>query len=156
MDKDLLIQLVASGQSQYQIAKRLGKAQTTVRYWLRKYQLRTQRVHRCARCGETDPANFPPGRYTDCRRCRKRFPSYCQTARFRSYKRKAVPYKGGCCEVCGYNRCMAALVFHHKDPSQKDPKWYLMRNWTFERIKNELDKCMLVCRNCHAEIHYGA
>jgi hypothetical protein len=31
-----------------------------------------------------------------------------------------------------------------------------MRNWTFERIKGELEKCLLVCRNCHAEIHYGA
>jgi hypothetical protein len=50
---------------------------------------------------------------------------------------------------------MAALDFHHKDPAKKDPNWRLMRNWTFERIKDELEKCLLVCRNCHAEIHYG-
>jgi hypothetical protein len=50
---------------------------------------------------------------------------------------------------------MAALDFHHKNPNEKDPNWRLMRNWTFERIKDELEKCLLVCRNCHAEIHYG-
>jgi len=152
MDKERLLEFVKSGHSQYQIARLVGKAQTTVRYWLCKYQLRTARIPRCTRCGEADPAKFTPGRYNDCRRCRNRF----QTARFQRYKRKAVEYKGGCCEVCGYKKCMAALDFHHPDPSQKDPNWRLMRNWTFERVKNELDKCLLLCRNCHAEIHYGA
>jgi hypothetical protein len=152
MNKDLLVQLVGRGHSQYQIARLLGKAQTTVRYWLTKFDLGTKRVSRCPRCGETAPDKFTEGRYNACRKCRGRY----QTSSYRQYKVQSVAYKGGACEICGYNRCLAALDFHHRDPSKKDPRWRLMRNWTFERIKEELDKCQLVCRNCHSEIHYGA
>lgn len=38
---------------------------------------------------------------------------------------------------------------------EKNPNWRKMKNWTFERVKKELDKCDLVCSNCHDEIHYG-
>jgi transposase len=151
MDRALLTEMVEKGHSQYRIAKVLGISQTTVRYWLKKFDLGTKRIPRCTRCGETDPSKFTPGRYSDCKKCRNRL----QIARFQRYKKKAVAHKGGSCEICGYNRCMAALDFHHKDPAKKDPNWRLMRNWTFERIKDELEKCLLVCRNCHAEIHYG-
>ena len=69
-------------------------------------------------------------------------------------KVKAVEYKGGCCEKCGYNKYVGALEFHHLDPTQKDfaigSKGYT-RSW--EKVKKELDKCILVCANCHREIH---
>lgn len=68
----------------------------------------------------------------------------------------AVEYKGGKCSVCGYDRCADALEFHHLDPSQKDfgisSKGYT-RSW--DKVKEELDKCILVCSNCHREIHSG-
>ena len=76
----------------------------------------------------------------------------------RSIKQKSVDYKGGCCELCGYNKCLRSLVFHHRDPLQKDfaigenrPGYKKSRNW--ELIKNELDKCQLLCHNCHNEVH---
>ncbi|MGI8669633.1 MAG: hypothetical protein ACR2J3_07260 [Aridibacter sp.] len=73
--------------------------------------------------------------------------------RRRKIKRKAVEYKGGKCQKCGYNKCVGAMDFHHINPDEKDftisgnsGKW--------EKIKKELDKCDLLCKNCHAELHY--
>jgi hypothetical protein len=57
------------------------------------------------------------------------------------------------CVICGYSKCLASLDFHHRNPKEKDPNWRKMRTWAFEKIKNELDKCELVCKNCHGEIH---
>lgn len=67
-------------------------------------------------------------------------------------KLKAIEYKGGKCVICGYNKSVRALQFHHVDPSQKD---FGISGSTksFEKLKPELDKCVLVCANCHAEIH---
>lgn len=69
-------------------------------------------------------------------------------------KKKCVEYKGGKCLICEYNRCYAALDFHHKNPEDKD---FTISGGTksFENLKPELDKCILVCRNCHSEIHSG-
>lgn len=68
----------------------------------------------------------------------------------------SVEYKGGHCIICGYNRCMSALEFHHLDQNKKDfsisVNGYTM---SWEKIKNELDKCVCVCANCHREIHSG-
>ena len=69
-------------------------------------------------------------------------------------KEKLVEYLGGKCVCCGYNKCHRALQFHHKDPSKKD---FQISGTTksFSRLKEEADKCILVCSNCHAEIHDG-
>ena len=74
----------------------------------------------------------------------------------RRLKQKAIDYKGGCCQVCEYNKCNSALEFHHLDPSQKD--FHLgqsghTRAW--DRVRIELDKCILLCSNCHKEVHTG-
>lgn len=69
-------------------------------------------------------------------------------------KQILVEYKGGKCEICGYNKCIQALEFHHIDPNQKDfgigAKGYTK---SIEKNKEEVDKCILVCSNCHREIH---
>lgn len=71
-------------------------------------------------------------------------------------KAMAVAHKGGKCENCGYSKYIGALDFHHKDPLQKDfsigQKGYT-RSW--EKVKQEIEKCLLVCANCHREIHAG-
>jgi hypothetical protein len=69
-------------------------------------------------------------------------------------KIKLIEYKGGKCEICGYNKCNRALQFHHKNPSEKDFT-ISGRSLSFDRLKNEVDKCLLVCSNCHSEIHDG-
>lgn len=67
-------------------------------------------------------------------------------------KVKLVEYKGGCCCRCGYNKSMNVLQFHHLDPAKKD---FTIggKSWSYERLKEEVDKCILVCANCHIEIH---
>jgi len=68
-------------------------------------------------------------------------------------KLKLVDYKGGKCEKCDYSKCVDALEFHHIDPNEKD---FTIggKSWSFDRLKNEVDKCILVCSNCHKEIHF--
>lgn len=72
----------------------------------------------------------------------------------RRLKLRAIQYKGGGCRVCGYNRCPRALNFHHIYPTHKDFNVSgSTKSW--QRIKAELDKCVLLCANCHAEVHDG-
>lgn len=69
-------------------------------------------------------------------------------------KLRAVEYLGGKCQRCGYNKCVGALIFHHKDTTKKEfsiSHSGRIRAW--DRIKKEIDKCDLLCANCHAETH---
>ena len=68
---------------------------------------------------------------------------------------RAIEYGGGKCQKCGYNKCVAALEFHHVDPSQKDIEVSRIYKRSWEALKVELGKCILVCANCHREIHAG-
>jgi hypothetical protein len=69
-------------------------------------------------------------------------------------REKAIKYKGGKCKICGYNKCWQALDFHHLDETKKtfgiSAKGYT-RAW--EKVKDELDKCIILCANCHRELH---
>jgi 5-methylcytosine-specific restriction endonuclease McrA len=71
-------------------------------------------------------------------------------------KQMAVDYLGAKCQVCGYHRSIQALDVHHRDPAKKNfgisAKGYT-RSW--EAIRRELDLCVLLCANCHREIHAG-
>ena len=81
------------------------------------------------------------------------FNAYC-IERWRNRKQWAVEYKGGCCERCGYNKYPDVLEFHHKDPTIKEASWTKMRLWGQDKLKLELDKCAILCANCHREVHY--
>ena len=69
-------------------------------------------------------------------------------------KQKLVEHKGGCCEICGYNKCIEALEFHHKDPDQKDFS-LSGKSWALDRLIEEANKCLMLCANCHREVHAG-
>lgn len=71
----------------------------------------------------------------------------------RRYKLKLVEYKGGKCSICGYNKCLDALEFHHLNPNDKVFSLTCSDTRSFEKLKAEVDKCILVCANCHREIH---
>lgn len=74
--------------------------------------------------------------------------------RRKKLREMAIEYGGGECQICGYKRSMRALSFHHKNPSKKDfglSSQGLTRSW--EKTKKELDKCILICANCHMEVH---
>jgi 5-methylcytosine-specific restriction endonuclease McrA len=69
---------------------------------------------------------------------------------------KAIVHKGGCCQMCGDDRCAEALEFHHLNSSRKDfgisGKGYT-RSWS--KVLEELEKCVLLGANCHRELHAG-
>lgn len=69
-------------------------------------------------------------------------------------KLKLVEYKGGKCQICEYNKSLNALHFHHLEPNEKDFS-ISGKSLSFEKLKSEVDKCILVCSNCHSEIHEG-
>ena len=76
--------------------------------------------------------------------------------RRKTLRKQLVEYKGGSCEFCGYDKCIDALDFHHKDPKTKEfglSARGVTRAW--EKVKKEADKCVLACANCHREIHAG-
>lgn len=78
----------------------------------------------------------------------------CKTnARRLESKKRAITYKGGKCQACSYNRCFDALSFHHLDPKKKDFKISSNHCRSWKIIKKELDKCVLLCVRCHAEVH---
>lgn len=123
---------------------------------------------RCPRCGRTLPASEfyasrspsgdKRGRMTSvyCKECLR------QIGRIRSvgFKRQCLEYKGGRCVRCGYDGCQAALEFHHRDPSAKEfsvaqhLKNVGHRYVLTDRVRGELDKCDLLCSNCHREVHF--
>lgn len=69
-------------------------------------------------------------------------------------KQKLVEYKGGKCLKCGYNKYFGNLTFHHRDPLQKDFT-ISGQSISFDKLKSEVDKCELLCHNCHGELHAG-
>jgi hypothetical protein len=68
-------------------------------------------------------------------------------------KRRCVEYKGGKCQSCGYCKSMRVLSFHHRDPEQKEFSIAGKMTWAWARLMKELDKCDLLCANCHLETH---
>lgn len=70
----------------------------------------------------------------------------------RKLKEEMVELKGGKCVVCGYDKSLRALHFHHTIPSEKDIT-ISSNSMTKEKVIKELEKCVLVCSNCHSEIH---
>lgn len=71
-------------------------------------------------------------------------------------KKTLVDLRGGKCQICGYSKCLTALDFHHIDAKSKEfelSQRGLTRSWS--KILVEVEKCALVCANCHREIHTG-
>ena len=114
----------------------------------------------CPRCKEEKPDDqfyMRPDRdgktQSYCKLCNNRN----SLDRKRALKQQAINYKGGKCERCGYSKCNSALEFHHLDPSQKDFNLAKQRATSWEKNKEricaELDKCIMICANCHRELH---
>jgi DNA-binding transcriptional ArsR family regulator len=160
--------LIATGATAREMAEELDVSESTIRYHLKKNGLRTLNgVGRralvtgrklpvttgiCPRHGKTDFVLEGRGSYR-CKRCR----SEGVSRRRRRLKELLVEEAGGRCALCGYHRCVAALQFHHLDPSAK--AFGLAQKGMTRSIKEarrEAEKCLLVCSNCHAEIEAGA
>jgi transposase len=158
--------LVAAGMSIAQIAQALDRSRTTVRHWLKHFQLETRWAQRrqasargqdeilleCARHGITRFRLRGSGGYR-CLRCR----AEAVSQRRRKIKQVLVKEAGGCCQACGYDHCIAALEFHHLVPGEK--RFGLSESGlarSLQKARVEANKCVLLCANCHAEVEAGA
>jgi excisionase family DNA binding protein len=168
VDKTTLAALVGAGMTTRQIAERLGFSQSTVRHWLRRHGLRTLRARRkdvhgergideprrtmqCARHGTTEFWLDNRGIYR-CLRCR----SEAVARRRRRLKEILVSEAGGRCSICGYDRYIGALQFHHRDAAAKRfgvGERGLTRS--LAAVRAEASKCILLCANCHSEVEGG-
>lgn len=172
LTRERLEPLVEQGRTIAEIADLVDRSKATVRHWLTRYGLRTtgyagrrsgDRVQAakqgglrsatldCRRHGATDFVIDGGGVYR-CRRCR----SEAVSRRRRKVKATLVEEAGGCCRVCGYDRNMRALHFHHLDPSHKrlaiNAKGVAL---ALDTLRAEARKCVLLCSNCHAEVEDG-
>lgn len=162
--------LVSEGLTIEQIAQRLGIGDTTVRHWLRRHGLKTQRAQRrtaldslhksgqreveaeCRRHGLVRHVSVQSERRLRCTKCR----AEAVSRRRRKVKEILVAEAGGKCVLCGYTRHSAALQFHHLDPATKS-FGLGVRGITrsIDRLRAEAAKCVLLCANCHAEVEVG-
>ena len=105
-------------------------------------------IEKCCDCGGENLEAYEKFNRI-CREChRKRI-----SRKAGKQKLQAIEYKGGKCSICGYNEFPSAMDFHHLDPKVKEFSLQRARYRPFEEIKEELDKCILVCARCHREIH---
>jgi transposase len=172
IDREPLEALVGAGRSIAAIADALSVSKATVRYWLRRYGLRTVNPNRresrplareakeagglavlmsCPTHGEVEFAMEGRG-YFRCKRCR----SEAVTKHRRRAKAVLVAEAGGRCALCGYERYFGALAFHHLDPVQKRLHVSAYGNGlALDVLRAEAQKCVLLCANCHAEVEGG-
>jgi transposase len=165
-DREFLERLAGEGATLREMARAVDRSTATVRYWLERWRIeRPDRRRRpplppdaprdrdltCPRHGLTGFRLDHRQSYR-CLRCRQE-----QVAnRRRKVKRIVVAEAGGRCAECGYDRCVAALEFHHLDPSRKS--FALSSKGVtrgIEQARNEARKCVLLCANCHAEVEAG-
>jgi transposase-like protein len=169
VDRDELADLVARRLTIRQIAGELDRSTATVRHWLRRYGLSTAATARsrdtragrdhgesslvrvCARHGRTTFLIEGRGHYR-CKLCRSE-----QVAQHRRrLKQLLVAEAGGACALCGYDRHLGALQFHHLDPRSK--RLHISQSGvtlSLETIRQEVRQCVLLCSNCHAEVEGG-
>lgn len=172
--RDILEKYIESDHSTYEIADILKCSQSSVKHWLKKFGLKTHpkwqldrdRIKEeiesgfktCPKCDIKKPIdqdNFyikKNGKFHHwCRNCNDKISLEKQTER----KQMCVDYKGGKCIKCGYNKYIGSLDFHHVNPNEKKFNISNLRTYSFDVLKSELDKCVLLCRNCHGELHGG-
>lgn len=172
LSREQLRPLVEAGMSTAQIAAEVDRSKTAVRHWLRRHGLRTHRsvgsrpreaslaarvsglsevMLDCPRQGTSNYVRDSRG-YFRCRLCRQE----AVVRRRRRVKQILVDEAGGCCRLCGYDRSVAGLHFHHLDPRQKQ---FGMADGgmgrSIARLRVEARKCILLCSNCHAEVEAG-
>lgn len=108
----------------------------------------------CSRHGSTEFALYGKKPSTTRWRC-KRCVGEAVTRRHQKIKRTLVEEHGGGCAVCGYDRCLVSLQFHHVDPAAKEFGVSVASGKALDTFRKEAQKCVLVCANCHGEIEAG-
>jgi transposase len=165
-DRSQLTAELEAGRSIREIAERLGRSGTSVRYWIARWGLANPREpgrvrppdvdevtwRRCRHHGPTEYVKRSDGHW----RCRKCTVEQVASGR-RRRKELLVAEAGGSCAICSYNRSPAALHFHHVDPGEKSFAMAVGgRTRALATLRQEAAKCVLLCANCHAEVEDGS
>jgi hypothetical protein len=172
MEKETLEILLNQGLSLNKISKKLNKSLTTIRYWTDKFNLKSNHptfkqrksfnletnTKVCTKCKlEKDLSFFYKKNknysFSFCKEC---FNQYC-SERWVNKKIESIIYKGSKCIDCQISFPEEPYVifeFHHLNPKDKDFDWSEMRLQKPHIIKEELDKCVLLCSNCHRKRHH--
>jgi transposase len=167
LTREQLEPLANAGLSLRSIAAELDRSIATVRHWLRHHDLDSVRKARrapavppepgalvlreCRRHGSV-PHRYESRGYFRCRKCAQQYVA----ERRRRVKAILVAEAGGRCAICGYDRCVRALEFHHLDRETKE--FAVSRRGVTRAIAEarlEAGKCILLCSNCHAEVEAG-
>jgi hypothetical protein len=106
-------------------------------------------TRRCARHGTTEFARY--GQAWRCKRC----VAEAVTRRHHKVRRILIEEAGGCCALCGYDRCIFTLTFHHVDPATKLFHMTMASGKSLAAYRAEAAKCVLLCANCHGEVEAG-
>ena len=168
MNKEYLENKLEEGFSTNQIAKELNLTGAGVRYYMKKWDLqskhqsiqdkkcyRTDTHKQCPKCKDIKTLdNFD-------KRSNGNIQSYCRKcfndnrySLLKQHKITLIKEFGGECIKCGYNKNISALEFHHLNSKDKDFHFGSTNTTNIDKIRQELSKCILVCANCHREIHY--
>lgn len=170
MEKEKIVNWIENGYSIRKISKESGLSYSTIRYWMKKYDIstvlkssftnidKTERL--CFKCNEAKNINlFYPNsdkygniKYGYCKKCSNEY----STLRAQRVKLDMILYKGGCCDRCKLKideTHSSVFDFHHTNPLNKDPNFNRIKLKNWNKIKSELDKCILLCSNCHRIIH---
>jgi transposase len=171
IERERLEALVERGMTIAEISREVGLSKGTVRHWMMVYGLRTIRARgertsiaqaakeagrltitmTCRHHGETEFILESRGYYR-CKRCR----AEAVVRHRQQLKSTLVQEAGGRCCICGYERFVGALEFHHLDPSQKRLALSSQGvTYSLDRLRAEAKKCVLLCANCHAEVENG-
>lgn len=172
IERERLEALVSAGMTIAELAAEVGPSKGTVRRWLRRHGLRTQNqagrraesmvrdgkeaglaaiTMSCIHHGSTEFSLEGRGFYR-CRRCR----AEAVARRRRKVKAILVAEAGGRCSLCGYDRYVGALQFHHLNPGLKRINLSARGiAYALETLREEASKCVLLCSNCHAEVESG-
>jgi len=176
--RDDILKLREDGISYREISKKLGCSRATISYHCKRWNLtdvglsnvgvfnlkdEIKEYYKSHTTKETaiyfNVSESSVKKYKDNKRIeltseekKKRQYLYLQNSR-QNLKDKSIEYKGGKCKICGYDKCNRSMDFHHRDPNEKDFGIGSYKVLSWDKIKKELDKCDLLCRNCHGELH---
>lgn len=179
--KNKVINLRKKGLTYQHISKELGISKATVSYHLKNTNLNGTLVkkikmtpelirelnefysnHTLKECSEkfkisrTTVVKYVKNKFIERTQEEKNDANYLRVKNYRQrMKEKLVTYKGNECQLCGYNKCITALEFHHLNPHEKDFNISRYTNLKWDSVVSEVDKCIMVCANCHREIHAG-
>lgn len=145
--RQIFVEMTEAGLVGREMARRLGVSHATIKYWMKKFDLKSP-----------GRAHGRPKKAKNCRVCGKvGFLHRCQSCHTRvrrlRTKLRAIQLLGGKCNRCGYNGHPAAFEFHHREGHEKAFTIGMVANKSWDVVVKELEKCELLCSNCHRAEH---